>query len=64
MPANDSETVSMIKQLYGIVSDETLLAQLPFIENVQAELEAIENKKNEEAINYDIFSNEEVIDNE
>ena len=64
IPANDSETVSMIKQLYGIVSDETLLAQLPFIENVQAELEAIENKKNEEAINYDIFSNEVVIDNE
>ena len=64
MPANDSETVSMIKQLYGIVSDETLLAQLPFIEDVQKELEAIEEKKSKEAISYDIFSDEEVIDNE
>ena len=62
--ANDSETVSMIKQLYGIVSDETLLAQLPFVEDVQKEIEAIEEKKSKEAINYDIFSNEEVIDNE
>ena len=34
------------------------------IENVQKELEAINNKKNEEAISYDIFSDEEVIDNE
>ena len=64
IPANDSETVSMIKQLYGIVSDETLLAQLPFVENVQDELEAIEEKKSKEAISYDIFSDEEVIDNE
>ena len=64
IPANDSETVSMIKQLYGIVSDETLLAQLPFVEDVQKEIEAIEEKKSKEAINYDIFSNEEVIDNE
>ena len=64
MPANDSETVSMIKQLYGIVSDETLLAQLPFVEDIQKELEAIEEKKSKEAISYDIFSDEEVIDNE
>jgi hypothetical protein len=35
----------MVKSLYGIISDETLLAQLPFIENVQAELEALQEQK-------------------
>ena len=36
----------------------------PFVEDIQKELEAIEEKKNKEAISYDIFSDEEVIDNE
>ena len=35
----------MIKQLYGMISDKTLLSQLPFIEDVQAELDAIQKQK-------------------
>jgi hypothetical protein len=35
----------MIKQLYGMISDKTLLSQLPFIEDVQAELDALEKQK-------------------
>ena len=34
------------------------------IKKIEKELEAIEEKKNKEAITYDIFSDEEVIDNE
>ena len=45
IPSNDVETVEMIKQLYGMISDKTLLSQLPFIEDVQAELDAIQKKK-------------------
>jgi SPP1 family phage portal protein len=45
IPSNDVETVNMIKQLYGMISDKTLLSQLPFIEDVQAELEALQEQK-------------------
>ena len=45
IPSNDVETVNMIKQLYGMISDKTLLSQLPFIEDVQAELDLLEKQK-------------------
>ena len=45
IPSNYVETVEMIKQLYGMISDKTLLSQLPFIEDVQAELDAIQKQK-------------------
>ena len=45
IPSNDVETVNMIKQLYGMISDKTLLSQLPFIEDVQAELKALQEQK-------------------
>ena len=42
----------MIKQLYGMSSDKTLLSQLPFIEDVQAELALIEEQKENSLDNY------------
>ena len=45
IPSNDVETVEMIKQLYGMISDKTLLSQLPFIEDVQQELDFIEEQR-------------------
>ena len=42
----------MIKQLYGMISDKTLLSQLPFIEDVQAELDALEAQKENSLDNY------------
>jgi SPP1 family phage portal protein len=45
IPSNDVETVEMIKQLYGMISDKTLLSQLPFIEDVQQELNFIEEQR-------------------
>ena len=44
LPSNTSEYVTMAKELYGLVSKETLLAQLPFVDDVQAELERIEKQ--------------------
>jgi SPP1 family phage portal protein len=44
LPANITEITDMISKLHGIPSDETLLSQLPFITDVQVEM----NKKKQE----------------
>ena len=38
-PKNDVELANMVKSLYGILSDETLISILPFIENSKEEIE-------------------------
>jgi SPP1 family phage portal protein len=45
LPVNITETIQLVNALKGTVSDATLLAQLPFITDVQAELEAIQAQK-------------------
>ena len=50
LPTNESELVTMAKSLYGIVSEDTVLSLLPFIEDVQAEKEAIAKEKEEAAL--------------
>ena len=57
IPSNDVETVNMIKQLYGMISDKTLLSQLPFIEDVQAELDALEKQKENSLDSYNLGDN-------
>ena len=47
LPANDTEVANMVSTLEGIVSDETLLAQLSFVENPLDELERIKQEKEE-----------------
>lgn len=47
IPVNMTETIQLVNALRGLVSDATLLAQIPFIADVQKELEAIkEQEKN------------------
>lgn len=41
LPSSISDTVEMVNSLRGLVSDETLLAQLPFIGDVEKEKERI-----------------------
>ena len=50
IPANESELVTMAKSLYGMVSEETLLSLLPFVEDVQQEQERIAQEKEENAL--------------
>ena len=38
-PKNETELASMVKNLYGILSDETLISILPFVENSKEEIE-------------------------
>ena len=45
IPEDITSTINMINSLKGSVSDATLLAQLPFIDDVNAELEAVQEQK-------------------
>lgn len=45
LPENITETAQVINQLRGIVSDKTLISLLPFIKDVDAEYELIQQQK-------------------
>lgn len=45
VPEDETALINMINALKGSVSDATLLAQLPFITDVNAELEALQEQK-------------------
>ena len=45
IPADETALINMINSLKGTVSDETLLGQLPFITDVEAELEKVQAQK-------------------
>ena len=47
IPEDLTATIALINSLKGSVSDATLLSQLPFIDDVNAELEAIKAQKEE-----------------
>ena len=60
LPSSILDTVNMVNSLRGLVSDETLLAQIPFIKDVAAEMERLE-KQNEPYM--DPFASEQVSEN-
>ena len=45
LPQNVAEIVDLVSKLHGMVSSQTLLAQIPFIENPQMELELLNEEK-------------------
>ena len=50
-PQNEVELANMVKGLYGILSDETLISILPFIENSNEEIEK-RHKEKESTLDY------------
>jgi SPP1 family phage portal protein len=52
LPQNYTEIINLVNSLKGTVSDETLLGQIPFITDVQSELEAVKKQKQESANMY------------
>ena len=44
-PQNETELANMVKGLYGILSDETLISILPFISNAREEIEKRDSEK-------------------
>lgn len=53
LPENTLETAQMVNQLRGLVSDETLLSQIPFITNPTEEVERVKEQKQ---LNVDLYS--------
>ena len=56
IPEDITATVAMVNNLKGNVSDKTLLAQLPFVDDVEAELEALQEQKQANMALYDFTS--------
>ena len=61
LPTDLSDTVTAVNQLRGLVSEETLLAQLPFIDNVEEELERISKER---ALNIQLYTFDSGVDDE
>lgn len=59
LPVNITETIQMVNSLKGIVSDATLLSQIPFIKDVNAELEAVQKQKEENIALFDFHTHTE-----
>jgi SPP1 family phage portal protein len=47
IPEDLTSVINLVNSLKGSVSDATLLAQIPFIDDVNAELEALQKQKEE-----------------
>lgn len=63
IPANITNLADVISKLHGIVSDETLLSLLPFIDSPANELGRIE-KQNEDGLWDSVFNKESEVDKE
>ena len=53
-PKNEVELANMVKSLYGILSDETLISILPFIENSKEEIERRDLEKENTLYSYNL----------
>ena len=47
IPSNDTDIANMVNTLKDTVSEQTLLAQIPFVDDVQAELERVKAEREE-----------------
>lgn len=56
IPTDNSETVNLVNALKGTVSDATLLSIIPFVSDVNAELEALQKQKQENMALYNFGS--------
>lgn len=56
LPVDTSAIVNMVNSLRGLVSDKTLLTQIPFITNIDAEMEQLQAQKEENAALYNFSS--------
>ena len=66
LPTNTLEIAQIVNQLRGLVSDETLLSQIPFVDDAEEELKKAQAEKQANMELYDFGSgeNEEGADNE
>lgn len=58
LPSSITDTVAAVNALRGLVSDETLLAQIPFIDDVDAELEKLQKQEESLSMGFDNHAEE------
>ena len=65
LPQDLTETITLVNSLKGSVSDATLLSQIPFVTDVQSEIEAVrEQKANETSLySFNFGDEDEELDN-
>ena len=56
-PQNETELANMVKGLYGLLSDETLISRLPFVENAREEIEKRNSEKENSLDSYNLGDN-------
>ena len=59
IPEDITSTVNVVNSLKGTISDATLLSQIPFVDDVNAELEAVQKQKQENMALYSFGSVDE-----
>lgn len=59
LPNDYTTIIQLVNSLQGIVSNKTLLSQLPFIKDVDAEIEAVNKQKQENMDLYGLGNNED-----
>ena len=59
IPEDNTSIVNLVNALKGTVSDATLLSQIPFVADVQKELDAIKKQKQENISLYSFGNDEE-----
>ena len=64
IPEDITATVALVNSLKGVVSDATLLEQLPFVTDVNAELEALQAQKEANMALYDFGTHTDPIEDE
>lgn len=64
LPIDYQDLTTMINQLRGLVSSKTLIAQLPFIQNIDQEMDAVEeeNQRNASLYNFNTEADDETTD--
>lgn len=56
IPEDITSTINVVNSLKGTISDSTLLSQIPFVDDVNAELEAVQKQKQENMALYSFGS--------
>ena len=64
IPEDITATIALVNSLKGVVSDATLLEQLPFVTDVNAELEALETQKKANMALYDFGTHTDPVEDE
>jgi len=53
IPSDNTDVVNLVQALQGVVSNKTLLSMIPQVNDVDAEIEALEQERNEKIKIYD-----------